>query len=1002
MPKRIFLFLLISFIFLSVSSDVFAQTCAAPPAGLTDFWTGDRSANDFVGTKHGTLVNGANFTDDGKVGPTFNFDGADDYVGIPSINIGAAFTLELWIYPTNGGGYANLVANDYTSGNFGSLYFLNNHVEYWQAGTLKAATPTGSASLNAWTHVALVYNGSIVQLYINGVASGAPSGIHAENFNNALRFGYSVIGTDAFFRGRLDEISLYNAALSASEIQSIYNAGTAGKCAAPALLINDASVLEGDAGTSNLDFTVQLLRSNISAQVNYATSDGTATQPDDYQVTSGTTTVPANGAAIVTVSVNGDTTLEQNETLFVFLNSPVNAIIADGQAVGTIFSDDCIPAPLGIADWYKGEGDANDSIGSNHATLENGAAFAVGNTGQAFGLDGINDSVLTPTINLGSAYSIELWVYPTSGTAFQNLVANNYTASNPTTFGTLYFNNNHLEYWQNGGQRAVSPTNIPLNAWTHVALTYNGSLTRLYVNGVLSATSASHAETFNNPVRFGYSVGNTDQHFQGRLDEITLYNQTLADADVLAIYTAGGGGKCGDAGNNWTGAVSSDWHTAGNWSGGVPTAASDVVIPAGAGNQPSIAASDVTVNSLNIAGGRTLTVNAGRNLTVTNDLINSGTLTGAGAASASGAATSNSGTISTANFNFNRTGAQSLSGAGSFASNTATILNGTTLTLLSDHQFDTLIINNGATLDISTRTLSVSGNLSNSGTFTVTDSTVVANGTTPQTLTNTNYQNLTANNPAGVNLGSDATVTHLLTLTSDLQTGAFVLTTPWITASSAGGGDVVGSVRVTSPGFNSIFGNQFNRISITSGTAPTDITVNLTKTAPADFTTAVTRTYIITPTGGANYTATVRLHYLDSELNGNDESMLNLWRRDASWMSQGFTSRNSTENWVEKTGVTQFSPWAIAPGAPSAASVSIGGRVIVGKGGGLSNARVTLTDANGRTRTAITSSFGYYRFKDVEAGQTYIFTVSHKRYSFAPQVVNVTDETNDLNFSVNQ
>ena len=282
---------------------------------------------------------------------------------------------------------------------------------------------------------------------------------------------------------------------------------------------------------------------------------------------------------------------------------------------------------------------------ANHATLENGAAFAVGNTGQAFGLDGINDSVLTPTINLGSAYSIELWVYPTSGTAFQNLVANNYTASNPTTFGTLYFNNNHLEYWQNGGQRAVSPTNIPLNAWTHVALTYNGSLTRLYVNGVLSVTSASHSETFNNPVRFGYSVGNTDQHFQGRLDEITFYNQTLADADILAIYTAGGGGKCGGAGNNWTGAVNSDWHTAGNWSGGVPTAASDVVIPAGAGNQPSISTSDVTVNSLNIAGGRTLTVNAGRILTVTNDLINNGTLTGAGTANASGAATSNSGTI---------------------------------------------------------------------------------------------------------------------------------------------------------------------------------------------------------------------------------------------------------------------------------------------------------------------------------------------------------------------
>lgn len=78
MSKRIFTFLFFSFVLLSVSPDVFAQTCAAPPAGLTDFWTGDRSANDFTGTKHATLVNGAGFADEGKVGPAFNFDGADE------------------------------------------------------------------------------------------------------------------------------------------------------------------------------------------------------------------------------------------------------------------------------------------------------------------------------------------------------------------------------------------------------------------------------------------------------------------------------------------------------------------------------------------------------------------------------------------------------------------------------------------------------------------------------------------------------------------------------------------------------------------------------------------------------------------------------------------------------------------------------------------------------------------------------------------------------------
>jgi len=87
---------------------------------------------------------------------------------------------------------------------------------------------------------------------------------------------------------------------------------------------------------------------------------------------------------------------------------------------------------------------------------------------------------------------------------------------------------------------------------------------------------------------------------------------------------------------------------------------------------------------------------------------------------------------------------------------------------------------------------------------------------------------------------------------------------------------------------------------------------------------------------------------------------------------------------------------------PTAASVSIGGRVIVGKGRGLLNATIYLTDASGTTRATRTSTFGYYRFDDVEAGQTVIVTVVSKRYQFAPQVVNVTEEITNLDFDISQ
>lgn len=87
--------------------------------------------------------------------------------------------------------------------------------------------------------------------------------------------------------------------------------------------------------------------------------------------------------------------------------------------------------------------------------------------------------------------------------------------------------------------------------------------------------------------------------------------------------------------------------------------------------------------------------------------------------------------------------------------------------------------------------------------------------------------------------------------------------------------------------------------------------------------------------------------------------------------------------------------------APSAASVSVAGRLSVGKGSGLANAFVNLTDQDGNTRTVQTSSFGYYRFDDVEVGQTYTVTIRSRRYFFSPQIVSVNEEIEDLNFTAN-
>jgi len=91
------------------------------------------------------------------------------------------------------------------------------------------------------------------------------------------------------------------------------------------------------------------------------------------------------------------------------------------------------------------------------------------------------------------------------------------------------------------------------------------------------------------------------------------------------------------------------------------------------------------------------------------------------------------------------------------------------------------------------------------------------------------------------------------------------------------------------------------------------------------------------------------------------------------------------------------------PAAPTAASVSIGGRVMTASGRGIRNVYITLTDSNGNTRMAVSSSFGYYRFADVAAGETYIISARGKRYTFIQptQLLNINEDTDGINFIAN-
>ncbi|MEX2557304.1 MAG: Calx-beta domain-containing protein [Actinomycetota bacterium] len=114
----------------------------------------------------------------------------------------------------------------------------------------------------------------------------------------------------------------------------------------PLLSIDDVSVVEGSSGTTAATFTVSLSPSSGgTVSVSYATADGTATAPGDYQTTYGQVTFdPGQTSNQVTVLVNGDTTPEPDETFTVQLSGASGAAIADGSGVGAILTDDAPPS----------------------------------------------------------------------------------------------------------------------------------------------------------------------------------------------------------------------------------------------------------------------------------------------------------------------------------------------------------------------------------------------------------------------------------------------------------------------------------------------------------------------------------------------------------------------------------------------------------------------------------------------------------------------------------
>ncbi|RYY57993.1 MAG: hypothetical protein EOO05_17520, partial [Chitinophagaceae bacterium] len=230
---------------------------------------------------------------------------------------------------------------------------------------------------------------------------------------------------------------------------------------------------------------------------------------------------------------------------------------------------------------------------------------------------------------------------------------------------------------------------------------------------------------------------------------------------------------------------------------------------------------------------------------------------------------------------------------------------------------NTVSISPAVTFDPSTFTHTIIGNWVNNGTFTAGTSTVAFTGAGNSSITGaTTFNTLTVNKSLAtyiVSLASNISVATVNMTAGMMSTGANSIT---ITTTRSGPGIILGTItRTHAFAIGSYaFEGASNTISFTAVTGVTSVTVNVAVAPVADFpyNGAIGRTYIVSIPAGT-YTASLKLHYEDAELNGNDESLMQLWKYNvSSWAASGKTTNNTTANWVEKTALTNIAGrWTI-------------------------------------------------------------------------------------------
>jgi hypothetical protein len=470
----------------------------------------DATTNNSVidGSLLNGTITGATWNNNGKYGKTLRFDGTTgDYITMPaitSLTTGLPFTISAWVNPESTGDYRTIVGYD---GNHRLLINSSGRMLSQQDGNFYSLG-NGDVPDGSWTHVIYLFNGTEERWYINGKQSGSSHATAVAEWNAAYKIGQYNLANYPY-KGLIDEVKIYNSALTEDEIKLDYNRGSAMVLGT----LSDTSGLSGGSIASS------------SASAAYCVPGGTTTcnpPVGEWKMDEKTSTNAYDTSG--------------NENTCVLTNSPTWSI---GKVGGS--------TQFGSGTNYLNCGNNSSlTVGTNDFTISTWLYPTAWITNKEYvyvmrAQDGSNDN--------GFDFELSTW-----GASADKYYLGAYRLQT-TAPGYSYM----------GG----SSFTIDKNTWSYVTVVRQGQTLTWYLNGVKydTDTNAVTGTNFNTANNFSIAKDRWSAQYQGKIDQFQLYNYARTPTQIAWDYNQGkpigwwkmdecqGGNANDSSGNSNTGTI---------------------------------------------------------------------------------------------------------------------------------------------------------------------------------------------------------------------------------------------------------------------------------------------------------------------------------------------------------------------------------------------------------------------------------------------------------------